>query len=373
MARVSPEVAAKLDRLRTLMAAKAVDRLVLATLPNYAWLSGGGDNHVTFATDRGVGALLVDEAGVHLLTNNIEAARLVEEQLPGLEPDSVTAVNWFEDSLPALLGRLGEEAAATGRRVGADFAGSGFLDLSAEIAALRRPFVPAEVERFRALAADLSAVFEAAAPRIAPGLTEWEVAALLTAEATARGCQVPGVLVGADERVFARRHPLMVGRRIERYVLMGMVVQRGGLHCSLSRAIHFGPVPGELKARQEAVDSVFAALLGASRPGVALAEALAAAEEAYAAAGFPGEWRFHHQGGLIGYLPRESVANPNSTVAIEAGCGLAWNPTLQGTKCEETVLVTEGGPVLLTSTPSWPVVKRSAGGREVALAGILER
>lgn len=370
---MSTEVTAKVERLRSLMAERGLGGILLGTLANYAWLSGGGSSLISAVSDRGVAALLVDEAGVHLISSNIEAARQAEEQLPGLEASSVKVFHWFETSLPAFLGRLGMEAAEAGRPLGADVAGPGLVDLSAEIAALRRPFLPAEVERFRRLAADLSAVFEAAAGHIRPGLTEWEIAGALSGEAVARGAQVVGVLVGADERAFSRRHPFMAGKLLTRYALMGMVVQRGGLHAALSRSIHFGPLPEELRQRQEAVCSVFAALLGASRPGVRLGQALAAAQEAYAAAGYPGEWQHHHQGGVLGYQPREYVAVPGLTIEIVAPQGLAWNPTVQGTKCEETVLVGEDGPELLTHTPTWPVIPRRVGQRDVALAGILVR
>ncbi|MGE5623566.1 MAG: M24 family metallopeptidase [Methanocella sp.] len=372
MNRMTAEVAAKVERLRGLIAERKLGGIVLGTLANYAWLSGGGSSLVSAVSDRGVAALLLDEAGIHLVATNIEAARQAEEQLPGLEPASLKVCNWFETALPAFLGELGTAAVEAGRPLGADVSGPGLVDLSAEIAALRRPFLPKEVERFRSLAADHSAVFEAALPHLRPGMTEWEIAGVLSGEAYARGAQVVGVLVGVDGRALTRRHPFMVGQCLEHYALMGMVIQRGGLHTALSRCVHFGPLPEELRRRHEAVSSVFAALLDESRPGVRLEQALTAAQAAYAAAGFPGEWRHHHQGGALGYQPREYVAMPGSTVEIVAPQGLAWNPTVQGTKCEETVLVTENGPEILTHTPSWPVLRRTAAGREVTLAGILE-
>ncbi len=273
----------------------------------------------------------------------------------------------------ARLTELAERAAAEGRRLGADVAAPGFVDLSAEIQSCRRPFRPEEVRRLRALAADLSEVFEASADRVRPGMTEWEVAGLLSGEALARGAQVAVLLVGADERARRWRHPLMAGRRVERYVLMGMVVQRGGLHAALSRAIHFGPLPDELRRRQEAVTGVLAALVDRCRPGVRLREALAAAQEAYAAAGFPEEWRRHHQGGTIGYLPREQVATPASEVELVAEQACAWNPTVEGAKAEETVLVAVEGPEILTCTPSWPEIRHRVGGTVVLGAGILTR
>ena len=58
--------------------------------------------------------------------------------------------------------------------------------------------------------------------------------------------------------------------------------------------------------------------------------------------GFPDEWRDHHQGGSIGYQPRERVALPGDTTVIEAGMALAWNPSIAGVKAEDTIVIVDG-------------------------------
>jgi hypothetical protein len=76
----------------------------------------------------------------------------------------------------------------------------------------------------------------------------------------------------------------------------------------------------------------------------------------YARHGHPGAEQYHHQGGTTGYLSREIVARPHTDTVIEAGTALAWNPSLPGSKIEDTVLTTEHGIEILTADPAWPTV-----------------
>jgi Xaa-Pro aminopeptidase len=100
--------------------------------------------------------------------------------------------------------------------------------------------------------------------------------------------------------------------------------------------------------------SVFAALLDAARPGVTGAHLFGAGAAAYATAGFPNEERLHHQGGAIGYRARDWVAHPASTDIVTPPQAFAWNPTVTGTKIEETCLVRDDEIEVITASPDWP-------------------
>jgi len=100
---------------------------------------------------------------------------------------------------------------------------------------------------------------------------------------------------------------------------------------------------------------VNAALIEATRPGRRAGEILTVALEAYAVAGHADEWQQHHQGGLAGFLGREYRAMPRSTQTVEAGQLFAWNPSVKGAKCEETILVGAQCNEVLTHTGDWPV------------------
>jgi antitoxin VapB len=80
----------------------------------------------------------------------------------------------------------------------------------------------------------------------------------------------------------------------------------------------------------------------------------AVAQRAYADAGYPGEESKHHQGGATGYRTREWVAHPASEETVQARQAFAWNPSITGTKVEETALLDERGMRIITTSPEWP-------------------
>jgi hypothetical protein len=68
----------------------------------------------------------------------------------------------------------------------------------------------------------------------------------------------------------------------------------------------------------------------------------------YAEAGFPDAWRHHHQGGIAGYRSREVIARPGDATRIEVGQAFAWNPSVTGAKAEETFVLLDAGPEVIT-------------------------
>ena len=76
--------------------------------------------------------------------------------------------------------------------------------------------------------------------------------------------------------------------------------------------------------------------------------------EQYCSEGFPQEWELHHQGGLTGYAGREIFATPTSEYRLKHNQVFTWNPSITGTKSEDTVLLTENAPEVLTRTGDWP-------------------
>jgi antitoxin VapB len=140
---------------------------------------------------------------------------------------------------------------------------------------------------------------------------------------------------------------------------------------SITRFIHFGALPTELAERFQSAAQVNAALLDASRVGATSAELFGVAQAAYAAEGYPGEERFHHQGGPSGYGEREWVATPTGTEVVVNNQAFAWNPSIRGGKTEDTVLLRDGKIEYLTATPELPVLQASVNGNMYLSAGVL--
>ena len=264
-------------------------------------------------------------------------------------------------------------ALVAGGRFGSDLPETGEHDCAAEIATLRSQLGSEELDRFRVLCSNSAAAIDEAARGLAPGQTELEVAGRLSDALVRRGA-VPIVLqVAFDERVSEYRHLLPTERRLERYAFLSFCARQWGLVASLTRLVHLGAVPAELRQRAAGVARVDATMLHATRAGAVLGDVFDQARAAYAAVGHSGAWREHHQGGLAGYETRELVVRPGCKVRVAEGQVVAWNPSLAGVKSEDTALVRAGEPCeVLTTTPRWPALRVEVDGHALSRPGILE-
>jgi Xaa-Pro dipeptidase len=325
------------DRLRSLMERRGLDAVVLRRPANFAWYTGGADSKVDHVAPEGVADLIVRAGDRPLvLTTTIEAPRMRSEQTPGVE---VVEHAWHEDRHAALHAVVGDA------RLGSDTGLPGSADLSGAIARLRRTLDPDAVETLRAVGAAASAAMAEAAAEVEAGMTEHDAAAALAAACRSRGLTATVLLAAADDRIALHRHPVPVGAVIERRAMLVASAESRGLYANLTRIVELDEPDPELARRQRACDELLTRMRDeATRPGRTLAEAFADCRRFYAEAGFPGEWRLHHQGGLTGYASRELIATPATDAVIERGQAFAWNPSVAGAKAEETFLLGEHGP-----------------------------
>jgi len=135
----------------------------------------------------------------------------------------------------------------------------------------------------------------------------------------------------------------------------------------------FGEPDAELRHRYAACARVNAAFIAATRPGARVSDVFAAGVAAYAAAGFSDEWKLHHQGGALGYACRDYIADLGCPEVVQENQLFSWNPSLAGTKFEDSILVTSAGQEVLTEMSNWPSFEVVAGGRTFRCADILVR
>ena len=364
------EIDEKVDRLARLAASRRLGGILLNTQPNFAWLSGGRSNQVDSSRENGSGCLLVSARGERfVVANNIEMPRLQEEVLAGLGFSPREYV-WIQEQAESSTPIATAKAAVCGE-IGCDNAFAGGTPMETEIAALRAPLTPAEVDRYRELGRDLGGIVGTVCRSIVPRLTEIEIAQRVAAGVACIGGRAIVTLVAADDRISRFRHPVPTQTQWHQQVMVVVSAQRHGLVAALSRIVVVGGVPGVLEARTLAAASVFARLVNTTTPGATGAELFQAAARAYADAGFPSEELRHHQGGATGYRSREWIAHPKSHETVQTRQAFAWNPTVTGTKVEETLLVNEHGFEVVTASPDWPTIPLNVGGRALAAPAIL--
>jgi Xaa-Pro aminopeptidase len=186
------------------------------------------------------------------------------------------------------------------------------------------------------------------------------------------------VLLGGDERRASFRHPTVSSAPLERDAMLVFVAVRNGLNVACTRTASVGAPDPQLAERHAIACEAEARAIEATRPGATYGEALQAQIDVYEARGYPGEWRNHTQGGPIGYGTREFGPAPLSHpdrytgAAVELGHAVAWNPTVQGAKSEDTFLVGEDGNELITNSSSWPSIEVPLADGSTTRPGILE-
>jgi len=362
------EFAEKLERVRRWMRQHKLDGIVLGRSDNFAWMGCGASNVVNSAQETGVGALVVGRRSVRLVANNIEMQRLLTEELNGLPVEPAEPFPWHEPGQRAkLLKRLSK-----GKAFAADDGSAGLLALPEGFVPLRYSLTEAEVRRYRAIGRDASLAIQSAARAVEKGMTERDVAALTACACTKAGMAPIVLLVAADDRIRNWRHPIVKDAKVEHCVMIVICGRRQGLVAALTRLVHFGKLPKDLERRHRAVCAVDAAMISGTVLGKPASAVFAEAQTAYKVNAFPREWQFHHQGGAIGYQPREYIATPECTEIVQAGQAFAWNPSIRGTKSEDTMLATEQGFELLTGPSSdWPIVEVELSGQAIPRADIL--
>lgn len=345
------EVGAKLEGLRGWLDHSDLDAVLISSQGGFAWVTAGGDNHVSLAEDAGAGSVLVTREDAYVLAANLELRRLVEEQLAGA-PFTPVEWPWHEDDGE---GRIVERLCDPARAV-SDLGRLGLPGAPPELAELRLTLLPPEVERYRALGADAAEAVEVTCLAARPGDREVDVAARLAYECGRRGVTPLVTLVGADDRIAQYRHPVPTTRRLAATLLVAVTGRRHGLHASLTRMVHHGRPDADLADRHAAVVRVDGRLIAESQPGAVLGEVLEQGLDQYREEGFGGEWRLHHQGGITGYAGREVFATGTAHQIVRAGQALAWNPSITRVKSEDTVLVHADRVEILTRSGAWPTV-----------------
>jgi Xaa-Pro aminopeptidase len=308
--------------------------LVLGTPQNFLWYTDGADNRVDYASQVGVASVVITREGEYVVTNNIEGQRFREELTPDIE---VVEYPWFESDRP-ILERLAAGPA------GADSYRIGLRDIAPQIAPLRWVLDEDALRRYPLVGALAAEAMEEACASVLPGMSEEEASAYLMAACRRRGLFASVALAAADDRITRYRHPVSHGQSIRARVMLVLCAEGGGLYANLTRFVDFEEPGADIVRRREACRLILDGLRSATTPGRTMGELFEVAQGLYQDAGFPEEWRLHHQGGLTGYASREVVASPDSGVRVELNQAFAWNPSVAGTKSEETFVVTDHGP-----------------------------
>ena len=358
------ELDAKHEKLVEWLHTQKLAGVLIRRNENVAWITGGAvEVRVLTPNETGVASILVTAEGKrYYFTTENEAPRLQDEEFGQLDFEPVL-FPWFAADTVSAAGKL------AGGALGSDMPGPGLVQVN--LYPLRASLSETEIARYRWLGSETAGATVEALHQIEPGLSEYDMEAMTAANLLRRGIQPSVYLYAVDDRIYRYKHAVARGARLKRYGMLNLCARKWGLSISITRFIHFGALPAELAARFKSAAQVNAALLDATCVGATSAALFRVAQAAYAAEGFSGEERFHHQGGPTGYWEREWVAAPAGTETVVNNQAFAWNPSIRGGKAEDTVILRDGKIEWLTSTPELPQIESAVNGTAYICAGVL--
>ena len=366
---VLEDVKAKEERVQGFLEKQGLDALVLGRQDNFAWITAGGDNRVVNNTDMGEGFAVITRDHKWLVAHHMDGRRLIEEQAPDQGYELVT-LYWHQGFPADKILEL-----TKGMQVGADFALPGARYFASEIVDLHYPFTDLDLKRLRWVGRKSNEIITRVVKFVEPGMTEPEVAARFAYEYTLEGMLLDALMVGVDDRISRYRHPLATDKAIERYAFLHPAARRWGVHANVTRLVHFGEPPEEIRSAHRAVTTVGAHVAKMLSPAVRFAEILAEEKRLYAELGYPEEWNYHFLGGISGYtlVDPTRCLNPEARVVERQSYG--YFITITGAKFEELMILTEDGIEIASLPPDteWPMRVVSTPNGDIAVPEILVR
>jgi Xaa-Pro dipeptidase len=369
---VKEEINTKVEMLKKWMQENDLGGMLFTQVRNVNWITAGrANNQIVLNKDVGGASLLVMADGEkYLIANGSEAPRMLDESLKGLGY-TLKFYPWYEaNPVKDVRGDLIKEISG-GKRIGSDISYPETVLMDEQFQPLRYQLLPTEIKRYKWICEQTTEAVANVCRRLRPGMSEFEIEAMTSDEIRSRGIMPTVLLIGVDQRIYKYRHAIPFGDTLKEYGMVNVVAEKWGMPVAVTRFVHFGPLPDELKSKLERTAVVNARYEEATRPGVKCSSIWEEMKKWYAEAGYEGEWKKHHQGGAIGYNDREYVIYPGIDKVVHMNQAFAWNPTITGAKVEETILVRQDSIEVLTRAQDWPMINVVLDGKTYPQPGIL--
>ena len=304
-----------------------------------------------------------------MISDNVQSMRVFEEELAGLG-FQLKERPWYDEPFQVVAELCHNKKVAT------DLGGYGCSPMRREgdaLRALRRRLTPLERQRLRELGRTLTLAVEATCRNFDRGEREADVAGHLAHRLIREGVIPVNLRVASDDRLARFRQPTFKDSPIQQRATIAVTGRRHGLCASLTRTVSFGPPDKPFRNDHSLATMVDATCIFFSRPGETVSEVFRRAKRIYEKFDRAHEWTLDYQGHLVGYSPRELVLRPDSNLILEPDTALAWSPSVQSARTEDTIVIDGRGYEVVTAAQDWPQVDVAVKGFIIPRPGVLER
>ncbi|BAU15242.1 peptidase M24 [Leptolyngbya sp. NIES-3755] len=365
------EISQKLEWMRDALRETQATGLRLRGIDWFAWATAGGSNMVLLAAETGVAEVLVTLDGAWILTDEIEAQRLQDEELSIDSPYQWAIHPWAKmDDRESFV-----QQATQGKTVISDrpapSENQAETSLPQRLLDRRQSLLPSEIDRYRQVGRLASEAMTEVLSQARPDWTEVQLAGAGAAALWTRGLQPTLTLAAGQDRLPKYRHTLPKQVEIGRCAMLVFCARGFGLYANLTRFVYFDRLTESEATLHRQVREIEAAALDQCRIQTPLNQIYHTLEHAYEHQGYPAAIREHHQGGTTGYLSREAIVTSTMHDRLQANMAMAWNPSLSGAKIEDTFLLHEDDRLEnLTLDPTWKNIEVNGRQRPLPLERI---
>ena len=361
------DVEEKHRRVSAFLDQHGYDALVLSRADSLAWFTSGGDlGQYSLGGDLGSVFLFINRTCRAVVCDNVQSARVFEEELAGLG-FQLKERPWHED-VSRVVGEL-----CHSKKIATDGGIPSWADELERLRPLRYALTKVERQRMRDLGRTLTLAVEATCRNFQPGETEADLAGHLAHRLLREGVVPVDLRVAGDDRLARYRQPTFKSAPIEKRATIAAVGRRHGLCAAVTRIVSFGPVRKEVKAAHGLAAMIDATCIYFSRPGETVGGAFRRARRIYEKFDHSDEWTLDYQGSITAYSPREVPFVPESPLIFMPNCALRWSPSVAATRSEDTVVIDHRGYEVVTEAQGWPKVEVVVKGFPIARPAILER
>lgn len=360
------DVDEKHRRLIEFMDGRGLDGVVLGRADSISWFTAGGDLGQNFASESAAVFLFVTRTTRAILADNVQSARVFEEELAGLG-FQLKERPWHQEPSRVIAELTHNKAVAS------DVPWPDLIHEPRQLLSLRRVMTRRERQILRRLGRALTLAIEATCRNFQPGETEADVAGHLAHRLIREGVMPVDLRVAGDDRLARYRQPTFKAIEIRHRATITATGRRQGLCASATRIVSFGPAGADFRADHAIAAMVDATCIYFSRPGEPVSEVFRRARRIYEKLDRHHEWGLDYQGKLIGYAPHEGLLIPDSTDPLLANSALCWGPSVGPARSEDTIVIDRRGFEVVTEAQDWPKVDVSVKGYSIPRPGILER
>lgn len=361
------EFKTKETRLLGFMKKNDYDAIVIGTQANFAWLTCGSDNHVLITSELGEAILVITVNKRICIANTMDARRIAEQEINGLGFELI-ALKWFETPKDEYAANL-----VKGLKTLSDIPLPGAECNFKKFYSLHYPMTVQEIKRYRTIGLEAEQVLWGAAGQVRPEMTGSDVETLLMCEFARKKLVVACMIIGVDEEISKWRHPIPWDKPIREYLMLVLAVRRHGIHVPITRLVHFGGVPLDIRRRYDAACTIAANTILSCRPGTKFTDIFNMQKRLYAELGYETEWQNHFIGGITGYIPNDGSLCMDESAVMADRQTFNWYVTITGVNTEDTMIINGDSPELFTANGIWPTKHFKVEKGEIDLPDILVR